>query len=82
MKSYVIISGSISLRNLYNSLKSIKEKGFLTQIMVFKGFSANLKVLKDFNQYKSFKGSSRGPGTVLPNIQDSIQAINCLRKID
>ena len=30
-------------------------------IKVIKGFSAKLKVLKDCNQIKGFKGSTRGP---------------------
>ena len=29
--------------------------------MFFIGFSAKLKVLKDFNKIKGFKGSPRGP---------------------
>ena len=36
-------------------------KGLLFKIKVIKGFSAKLKVLKDCNQIKGFKGSTRGP---------------------
>ena len=36
-------------------------KGLLIKIKVIKGFSAKLKVLKDCNQIKGFKGSTRGP---------------------
>ena len=43
-----------------------KFKGLLIKIKAIKGFSAKLKVLKDCNQIKGFKGSTRGP--------DSIQA--------
>ena len=38
-----------------------KFKGLLIKIKVIKGFSAKLKVLKDCNQIKGFKGSTRGP---------------------
>ena len=38
-----------------------KNKGLLIKIKVIKGFSAKLKVLKDCNQIKGFKGSTRGP---------------------
>ena len=38
-----------------------KFKGLLIKIKVIKGFSAKLKVLKDCNQIKGFKGSARGP---------------------
>ena len=39
-------------------LQIAKYKCFLTKIKVFIGFSAKLKVLKDFNK---IKGSPRGP---------------------
>ena len=35
-------------------LQIAKYKGFLVQIQVFTGFSAKLKVLKDFNKIKGF----------------------------
>ena len=38
-----------------------KVKSLLIKIKVIKGFSAKLKVLKDCNQIKGFKGSTRGP---------------------
>ena len=42
-----------------------KFKGLLLKIKVIKGFSAKLKVLKDCNQIKGFKGSTRGPANGL-----------------
>ena len=38
-------------------LQIAKYKGFLIKIKVFIGFSAKLKILKDFNKIKGFKGS-------------------------
>ena len=35
-------------------LQIAKHKGFLIKIQVFTGFSAKLKVLKDFNKIKGF----------------------------
>ena len=49
---------------LLSHLQIAKYKGFLIKIQVFTGFSAKLKVLKDFNKlkvFKGFKGSPRGP---------------------
>ena len=42
-------------------LQIAKYKGFLIKIKVFIGFSNKLKVLKDFNEIKGFKGSPRVP---------------------
>ena len=44
-------------------LQIAKNKGFLIKRQVFTGFSAKLKVLKDFNKIKGFKGSLRGPAS-------------------
>ena len=46
-------------------LQIAKYKVFLIKIKVFIGFSVKLKVLKDFNKIKGFKGSPRGPVHVL-----------------
>ena len=35
-------------------LQTAKNKGFLIKIQIFTGFSAKLKVLKDFNKIKGF----------------------------
>ena len=42
-------------------LQIAKYKGFLIKIKCFIGVSAKLKILKDFNKIKGFKGSSGGP---------------------
>ena len=46
-------------------LQIAKYKGFLIKIKVFIGFSAKLKVLKDSNKIKGFKGSPRGPAYLI-----------------
>ena len=46
-------------------LQIAKYKDFLIKIKVFIGFLAKLKVLKDFNKIKGFKGSPRGPAQPL-----------------
>ena len=50
---------------LFLHLQIAKYKGFLIKIkFFFIGFSAKLKVLKDFNKIKGFKSSPRGPAFV------------------
>ena len=55
-------------------LQIAKYKGFLIKII---GFSAKLKVLKDFNKIKGckgFKGSPRGPATL--TLSDPVLNLN------
>ena len=52
-------------------LQIAKYKGFLMKIQVFTGFTAKVKVLKDFNKIKDFKGSPRGPGLVIAPNQEA-----------
>ena len=46
---------------LHLQIAKFTRKCFLTKIKVFISFSAKLKVLKDLNKIKGFKGSPRGP---------------------
>ena len=55
-------------------LQIVKYNGFLIKIQVFTGFSAKIKVLKDFDKIKGFKGSPRGP--VFANSEDPDQSLH------
>ena len=49
-------------------LQIAKYKGFLIKIQIF---TAKVKVLKDFNKIKGFKGSPRSPGLVIAPYQEA-----------